>query len=108
MSLPVVQGWLCYYSKHQMFDGCTFELLNLCNMIRQIIIPTSNTYTLELPDELLGRKVEVLAFEVDNELVITLPDNEAVKFSKASDIFKDCRVDLTNYKFDRDAANTYE
>ena len=78
-------------------------------MIRQIIVPTTNTYTLELPDELLWRKVEVLVFIVENEVVVTIPDNEkeVVKFGKASDIFKDCRVDLANYKFDRDAANTY-
>jgi hypothetical protein len=43
-------------------------------------------------------------------VVVIIPDNEreALKYGKASDIFKDCRVDLTNYQFDRDAANTYE
>ena len=79
-------------------------------MIRQIITPTSNSYTLELPDELIGKKVEVLAFEVENEEFALTPDNkkERSTHKNPSDIFKDCRVDLTDYKFDRDAANTYE
>jgi hypothetical protein len=79
-------------------------------MIRQIIVPTSNTYTLQLPDELIGKEVEVLAFGVDEgkETGIASNGKEYTAIDKASDIFKDCFVDLTNYKFDRDTANTYE
>jgi hypothetical protein len=33
-------------------------------MIRQIIIPTQKTFTIELPEEFIGKKVEVLAFEL--------------------------------------------
>lgn len=36
-------------------------------MIRQIIVPTSNSYVLNLPDELVGKEVEVLAFELQKE-----------------------------------------
>lgn len=110
MPLLLMQGSLHYYLKTSDAWWLYIELINFCNMIRQIIVPINNTYTLELPDELLGRKVEVLAFEVESEAEVTTTDNkkQAVKFGKASDIFKDCRVDLTNYQFDRDAANTYE
>ncbi len=31
-------------------------------MIREIIVPTQNTYVLHLPDNLIGKNVEVIAF----------------------------------------------
>lgn len=102
---------LSYHFKCLTIDDCTFELSNFYSMIRQIIFPTSNTYTLKLPDELVGKEVEVLAFEIRDENEATIRDDKHKslnKYVKASDIFKDCRVDLTNYKFDRDAANTYD
>jgi hypothetical protein len=35
-------------------------------MIRQIIVPTENTFLLHLPDSLIGKKVEVIAFSSDD------------------------------------------
>ena len=61
-------------------------------MVRQIIIPASNTNTLNLPDEILGKEVEVLAFELQKETAFV--DVKAVGpgiskiTAKASDIFK--------------------
>jgi hypothetical protein len=81
-------------------------------MVRQIIIPTSNTYILNLPDELLGKEVEVLAFELQKEgVLVDFKTDELLipkTISKASDIFNDCMVDLSKYKFNRDEANNYE
>ena len=34
-------------------------------MIREIIKPTSNTYTLHLPNSMIGKTVEILAFDTD-------------------------------------------
>jgi hypothetical protein len=34
-------------------------------MIRQIIIPTQNSYTINLPNEMIGKEVEVIAFEIN-------------------------------------------
>eukprot|EP01034_Spumella_vulgaris_P003567 gene3567-4582_t len=34
-------------------------------LIREIIVPTDNTYLLKLPDEMIGKQVEVIAFEVE-------------------------------------------
>ncbi len=33
-------------------------------LIREIIYPTENNYTLRLPDEMVGKQVEVIAFEI--------------------------------------------
>ena len=35
-------------------------------MIRQMIIPTQNTYLLHLPDEMIGKNVEVIAFSQED------------------------------------------
>ena len=36
-------------------------------MIREIIESATSTYTLQLPDDMVGKKIEVIAFEVDKE-----------------------------------------
>jgi len=38
-------------------------------MLRTIITPQNNTFLLTLPDDLVGRKVEVIAFALDEEPV---------------------------------------
>jgi hypothetical protein len=73
-------------------------------MIREIIFPTSNSYTLLLPDNLIGKEVEVLAFEVEESSIVA----PTTFLKKASSIFDNCKVDLSNYKFNRDEANDYE
>jgi hypothetical protein len=75
-------------------------------MLRQIIIPKTNTYVLHLPNELIGKKVEILTFEIDNDITETI--SAKTDKSKASDLFADCRIDLSNFTFDRDEANNYE
>ena len=76
-------------------------------MTTQIIIPTSNTFNLQLqiPDDLIGKKVAV-SYQVDD--TIDVKNNDAKNLTKASDIFKDCLVNLENFKFNRDEANDYE
>lgn len=35
-------------------------------MIRQLIVPAQNTYVLHLPDDLVGKNVELIAFATDD------------------------------------------
>lgn len=35
-------------------------------MIRHIIVPTGNTFILHLPDDLIGKEVEVIAFSTED------------------------------------------
>jgi hypothetical protein len=76
-------------------------------MITQIIEPTSNTFNLQvqIPDDLIGKKVAI-SYEVDETNEFQKNINNS--FVKASDIFKDCRISLKDFKFNRDEANDYE
>ncbi|MHA4742385.1 hypothetical protein [Dyadobacter sp. MSC1_007] len=78
-------------------------------LVREIIVPTSNSYTLTLPDEMVGKQVEVIAFEVENS-PLSAPTGKS-KIDQITDIraiFKDSLVDLSGFKFDRDEANNYD
>ena len=80
-------------------------------LVREIIYPTENNYTLRLPDEMIGKQVEVIAFEIEKTSKKEVSDKmERVKESlqNLQSIFKDNRVDLSNFKFDRDEANNYD
>ena len=77
-------------------------------MVRTILKPEKNSLTIKLPDNFVGKVIEVIAFEIDQV------DNEIVTIEKKKrieDIDKALnkhRVDLTNFKFNRDEANDYE
>lgn len=78
-------------------------------MIRTIIKPTKNNLTIRLPDNLVGKMVEVLAFELetpkDDETKIADNDKRIKALEKGLDKY---RMDLSGFKFDRDEANDYE
>jgi len=77
-------------------------------MIRQIVVPTQNNYTLELPDEMVGKKVEEIVFEIEN---VTTENNRTNntenRLRSIKKIFQDNLIDMSNYKFNRDEANNY-
>ena len=72
-------------------------------LIREIIVPTSNSYVLNLPDRLIGKQVEVIAFEIDDKPV----NNSDEKIRRFNESLKNLNTDLSNFKFDRDEANNY-
>ncbi|SEI44933.1 hypothetical protein SAMN05216327_101650 [Dyadobacter sp. SG02] len=76
-------------------------------LVRKIIVPTSTTFTLTLPEEMIGKEIEVVASEVKAPRVLTeLEKDQRMQAIRA--IFKDYRVDLSNFKFNRDEANNYD
>ncbi|MEP6466064.1 MAG: hypothetical protein ABJB05_07145 [Parafilimonas sp.] len=77
-------------------------------MLREIIKPTGPFYTMRLPEEMVGKTVEVIAFEVVSEdaMQTGLAFEDRVKRIKA--ITKNTLVDLTGFKFNRDEANSYD
>ena len=81
-------------------------------MIREIVVPTGNTLTLALPDSFVGKEIEVLAFELNpSEAPVRSELSEAdmeERLAYVRSIFDGARVDLSNYKFDRDEANNYD
>ena len=81
-------------------------------MVRKIVIPQERTYTLELPEEFIGKEVEVLAFKVGKDAPTreqTTPDqSKEARIEYLRKVLEPYRVDLSNFTFDRDEANDYD
>ncbi|MET7254385.1 hypothetical protein [Dyadobacter fermentans] len=75
--------------------------------VRKIIVPTSTTFTLTVPKEMVGKEIEVVACEVKAPRVLTELEKQK-RMEAIEAIFKDSRVDLSNFKFDRNEANNYD
>lgn len=73
-------------------------------MIRELIKPSGNTYILNLPDEMVGKTVEVIAFEIEEskEVKATSIQDIKQKYSRYPVISHD------DFQFSRDEANDYE
>ena len=81
-------------------------------MIRKIITPQERTLVLELPEEFVGKAVEVLAFEVEDEdsthEISRSTQKKSERLQQIRDTFAKYRVDMSDFKFDRNEANNYE
>ncbi len=74
-------------------------------MIREIIVPTENSYILNLPDNLIGKKVEVIAFSSDDIFNVLPPEQKEMKrtLEQALLFFKKNSIDFTGVeKWDRE------
>jgi len=67
-------------------------------MIRTILIPDTQTVTFNIPEDYIGKEVEVIAF-AKNEGIDT-KDLSKKKFS-----FDAVSIDTKNFRFDRNEAN---
>ena len=65
--------------------------------IREIVVPENNKIELTIPDNFIGKRIEVLAFEIEESSV------ESQKKSKRP--FKVINVREDDYKFNREEAN---
>ena len=68
-------------------------------MYRQIITPTEKNHIVNLPKELYGFRVEVLAFPIEEQSSITVIKEDMDAFYDA------IKLDFSGFKFDRDGAN---
>ena len=79
-------------------------------MIREIVEVAEDTITLKLPEDLIGKKVEVIAFEIgetqDQPAEILNREQRLQEIHERYD--KLPRISHEHYKFDRDEANDYE
>ena len=75
-------------------------------MIREIVKPAGKTYTLNLPDDMIGKTVEVIAFEIEKNT------NPAYRSKTVADIkskySKYPSISHENYQFNRDDAHDHE
>jgi len=73
-------------------------------MYTKIITPSQSTIVLDLPKEMIGKKITVTVTEVDTITMDEIDERRA----KLQSIYADCSVNLSNYTFDRNEANNYE
>ncbi len=87
-----------------MFIFLAFKLtsIKIKSMFRQIIVPIDNKCVLQLPNEMIGKRVEIIAKTIDPPI----PSREK-ELKEVSNIFNDCRVSLSDFIFNRDEANDY-
>jgi len=75
----------------------------------------NNTLTLQLPDEMIGKTVEVIAFEIEepSSVLKTATSVEydidtELRLSKLNESLAEYTINSGGYKFDRDDANEYD
>ena len=70
-------------------------------MLRQVMIPSKENSTVQIPAEFYGMEVEVLVFPFNNGKANSKNDN-------INDIFAKHLYSFVNFKFNRNEANNYE
>ncbi len=70
-------------------------------MYREIITPKMTTFTLELPINFVGKKVEIIAFEINE-------NNKSKSKISFKEKLKNFSFNSGGYKFDRLEATDYE
>lgn len=74
-------------------------------MVREIIKPQESLITVQLPEDMVGKTIELIAFEIEqDDRVISKQD----RIKRIEELTKNTRVDLSNFKFDRNEANNYD
>jgi hypothetical protein len=79
-------------------------------MLRQIITPSEPSFTLQFPNDMVGKTVEIIAFELKevNSEPLNNEKDKMQRLKRIKDITKNSLVDLSNFRFNRDEANNYE
>ena len=68
-------------------------------MIRTIITPDKNFLSFNIPDKYIGKKLEVIAFAVDE------PSGDVIYTTKSNKSFSAIKLSTKGFKFNRDEAN---
>lgn len=76
-------------------------------MKREIVVPDENTYLLKLPDNYVGKSLEVIAFEINEPYLSAEVNDKEQRLKKRKEITRNSLVDLSNFTFNRDEANNY-
>jgi hypothetical protein len=68
-------------------------------MIRTVVIPDKNFLSFSIPDKYIGKKMEVIAFVVDEPL------EDVIYSIKSKKSFSAIKLNTKGFKFNRDQAN---
>lgn len=74
-------------------------------MLRTITRSNKNSLTLDLPDDLVGKMIEVIAFPLEEVVETENPWTKQDRISSLKSKLKNFKYDSGGYKFDRDEAN---
>lgn len=74
-------------------------------MYREIIVPTQSEYTIHLPEEYIGKRIQLTAEYDDLQNVVT-PLNAAD--SQILDFYNSMRINMSDFVFDRNEVNTHD
>lgn len=72
-------------------------------MVRQIIKANSKNVHISIPDDYIGKTVEVLAFTLDEKIKNDIITDHS---SSINALYDGIRVDFTDFVFNRDEANS--
>ncbi len=65
--------------------------------IREIVIPENNKIELTIPDNFIGKTIEVIAFEIEDKTTTGTGNQEKT--------FDAIKINLVGFKFNREEAN---
>jgi hypothetical protein len=68
-------------------------------MIRTVITPVNNTLSFNIPDKYIGKKIEIIAFAVDEA------SEDVIYATKNHKNFSAIKINTIGFKFNRDQAN---
>lgn len=77
-------------------------------LIREIIVPNDTTITMHVPQSMVGQKVEVIVFNLDEPALTQAPSNKQEQVGRIEQITSAMLKDLSGLKFDRNKANDYD
>lgn len=76
-------------------------------MIRQIIIPQNSIVTMQLPEEMVGKTIELTALEIEEPNNSRLVSAREARLQQIEELTASSLVDLSKFKFNRDEANNF-
>lgn len=76
-------------------------------MYREIITPDSSSITINLPTTMIGKKIEVIAFEIEKENSDVSGTTKEKHLEKLLEYLTKYSNPLPDFKFDRAEANNY-
>ncbi|TVQ13487.1 MAG: hypothetical protein EA361_09635 [Bacteroidetes bacterium] len=68
-------------------------------MIRTIVTPDKNYLSFNIPEKYIGKKMEVIAFVIDEPL------DDVIYTTKSSKSFSSVKLNTKDFTFNRDEAN---
>lgn len=77
-------------------------------MIREILKPEKNSLTLQLPDDLVGKMIEVIAFSIESSSAAGQNQDAEHKVADFKTRMKNFTFNSGGYRFNREEANDYE